>query len=136
MGVWLAQTTDAGPGEGKVYIYMSGGGTWGFSADAVAPWISDFVADAKRQDNIQKLAVASHGEAHLAVVVDMSQSGYGVWRGLLDSDGQALLPGTAPALPPPITHLWLFPSFPNGTGLAWSPVERWRRFSLVLESAP
>lgn len=134
LGVMHAQSyvpTGGADGAGVRLMLDGGGGAWGGSADSVAEWISTFVVDPRRCDNLTKLApaAAAAGEAHLAVFAQLGQVEFSVWRAIEDRDASGVVPRTAPVLPEPLTHLWLFASPGGATGLAWSSAGGWRRFT-------
>lgn len=113
---------------------QGGGGTWGGSAESVVSWIEAFTTSTRRRDNLDKLtdAAAVAGEAHLAVFADVHQVDFAVWRSIEDRDESGVIPTRAPALPAPLTHVWLFASPGGSTGLAWSINNGWSRFLCTL----
>jgi hypothetical protein len=119
------------PGRSETRIEVLpalGGGSWDGSAELVVEWINEFVASPRCADNLKKLTVAGATEGHLAVYAHMTQVSWPVWRALIDHYGTQVVPTTLPALPTPITHLWLFPSPGGTTGLAYDPLQSWYRF--------
>ena len=105
---------------------LSRGGTWGGAADAVSSWVTEFVNDPVRADNIRKLDRGGE-EAHLAIHVELSGAGYAVWQALLDEDRHGLLPGTDPRVPSTVTDIWLSTSFARADVLHWTTRSGWTR---------
>jgi hypothetical protein len=133
-GVHAASSYEPGSGGPTISLYLDRGEwAWDGTAEAVVAWIDRFMADPTRADNLRQLAAAAQGEAHLAVFADMGVDGT-VWRALFDESGTGVVPRIAPALVPPVTHLWLFANPPGRSGLAWHPHRGWHRFSCVLAS--
>jgi len=132
LGIIRATSTPAGANGAVVALGIElNGGAWAGSGESIVPWIESFTGDPSCSDNIHKLASASVGEAHLAVYAHMNSVPYSVWRALEDHGNTGVLPTTAPNLPSPITHVWLFPVPRASTGVAWAPDRGWFRFPLT-----
>lgn len=97
------------------------------TGDALAEWVSEWVADPVRADNLEKLAKSGADERHLFVVLpDFADAPFGVFD-LLTRDA-APLPTISPVLPPEVTHLWVLSVWTTADGVRWSPDGRWSHF--------
>lgn len=105
----------------------------GFSpstGDPLARWLSEWITDASRTDNLRKLAGSGAPERHLFVIVPGFHSGSFAVTDLLWSPG-APLPTAPPVLPEEITHAWAASTWESGDGFRWSPDTGWQRFTKV-----
>lgn len=105
----------------------------GFSpgtGDPLARWLSEWIPDASRTDNLRKLANSGASERHLFVLVTSFDSGSFAVSDLLISPN-APLPTIPPTLPGEITHVWAASTWDSGDGFRWSPDARWERFIKV-----
>lgn len=113
-------------GPHTIGVGLGRGGTWGFTADAIAHWVTEFVNDQKRQDNVIKLDRGGD-EAHLAIRVHLNGAGFAVYQGIIDQERHNLLPTDDPEVPSTITDLWLAVSFNEGDVLHWQRGAGWTR---------
>lgn len=106
------------------------GGYWPASGDPLAEWLSEWLADSKRADNVHKLASTDAEERHIFVLVPSFPSVPSAVNDLLAIPG-APLPTIVPGLPAGITHVWVMSIWDSGDGFRWSPVREWTRFEKV-----
>ncbi|MGV4985487.1 hypothetical protein ACVB8X_23170 [Streptomyces sp. NRAIS4] len=115
--------------EPQIRVYPTlGGGSWNGSAEYIVERVNEFVTAPRCADNLRKLTVPGAEEGHLAVYAHMTGVPWEVWRALVDHYGTQVVPAAIPELPTPVTHLWLFPSPGETTGLAYDPAQGWYRF--------
>jgi hypothetical protein len=102
------------------------------TAEALAGWIGDFLADARRADVRRKLAGSGAAQRHaFAIVPGSSGVPFSVLELLLRDDPP--LPEEAPDLPPEVSDVWIVSSWDSGVGFRWSSAEAtWRPFSKQL----
>ena len=105
----------------------------GFSpsnGDQIARWLSEWVPDASRTDNLRKLASSGAPECHLFVLLPGFDSGSFAVSDLLISPNVPL-PTIPPTLPKEITHVWAASTWDSGDGFRWSPDPAWEWFVKV-----
>jgi hypothetical protein len=127
----MQSTTDF-PGS----IYVTPDLPWdqvsGYAAatgDALASWISSFLADDDRADVRRKLMHAGTRERHAFVIASgFSGAPFGVTDLLMRHD--APLPTIEPRLPIEITDVWVASVWATGFGFRWASADRrWRTFA-------
>jgi hypothetical protein len=106
------------------------GGFSPLTGDPLAHYLSDWIIDSSRSDNLRKLDASGAPERHLFVVVPGFSSGSFAVSDLLISPS-APLPVVPPALPEQITHVWAASTWDSGDGFRWSPGAGWQRFVKV-----
>ena len=116
LGVTYAHR-DRQHGTAKVFFTMPGpGGMVDDTGASVPGWVSDFLADAARADVVLKLARsgATRTEVFIAVTLDGAP-----WSVVSYLTGEVtVVPTAAPTLPPPLTGVWVCPTY--GTkGVYW-----------------
>lgn len=113
------------PGHGKVSLTMDGvGGVVDSEGLAIPEWIAAFLNTPERAVVISKLARSGARHSHAFVIVDYAGAPWSV-QSYLDGD-LAALPPAAPALPLPLTGVWVV-STSNGIGVRWTGTH-WKRF--------
>jgi|SRR5579875_464676 len=106
------------------------GGFTPATGDLLATWLSEWVADPARSDNIQKLAASGATEKHLFVLVASFAPPGNVT--LILTEENPPLPTVPPSLPPEITHIWVMSMWIDwGNGLRWSRDDGWSQFEKV-----
>lgn len=112
-------------GTGKVYFSMPGkGGTVDAYGLAVPAWIGTFLRYPARRDVLEKLRRSGAPERHVFVIVDFGGVPWPVESYLINP--LKYVPDQAPALPPPVTHIWLVSTL-GRHGLYWNGTA-WQRF--------
>jgi len=100
------------------------------TGDPLARWLSEWVSNPSRADNLWKLERSGAPERHLFVLVPGFDSGsFAVSDLLITPD--APLPTIPPVLPAEITHVWAASTWDSGDGFRWSPDKAWERFAKV-----
>lgn len=84
------------------------GGYSPVTGDPLAQWLSEWIPDPSRADNLRKLARSGASERHLFVLVPGFNPAPFAVNDLLIAPG-APLPTIPPALPAEITHVWTIP---------------------------
>jgi hypothetical protein len=105
------------------------------TGDALASWLSEWVTDPSRADNLGKLARSGASERHLFVLVPGFNPAPFAVNDLLIASA-APLPTIPPALPPEITHIWTMSTWSSGDGFMWSPATDWTRFAKIAPQQP
>jgi hypothetical protein len=106
------------------------GGCSPTTGDPLARWVSEWVSNPSRADNLWKLERSGARERHLFILVPGFDSGsFAVSDLLIALD--APLPTIPPALPAEITHVWAASTWDSGDGFRWSPDVAWERFVKV-----
>jgi hypothetical protein len=100
------------------------------TGDALASWLSEWVKDPSRADNLGKLARSGASERHLFVLVPGFNPAPFAINDLLISPG-APIPTIQPALPAEITHIWTMSTWSSGDGFMWSRATDWTRFTKI-----
>lgn len=106
------------------------GGYSPITGDPLAQWLSEWVPDPSRTDNLRKLARSGVPERHLFVLVPGFNLAPFAVNDLLMAPN-APLPTMPPALPSEITHVWTVSTWSSGDGLRWSPETGWARFTKI-----
>jgi hypothetical protein len=114
-------------GPHTIDVGLAIGGVWGGTADGVPDWLTEFVNDPTRVDNIRKLDRAG-AESHLAIHVSHEGAGFNVTRGVNDDYRHGVLPADAPELPWTITDAWLSTWFATNDVLRWNRSTGWTRY--------
>ena len=108
----------------------------GFSAvtgDPLAKWLSEWIVEPSRVDNLRKLGDSGAHERHLFVLLPgFNQAPFAV-NDLLMAPGSPL-PTVPPNLPTEVTHAWVMSGWSTGDGFRWSPDTGWSRFTKVKPS--
>ena len=118
---------------GSIYVMIDQpleqmGGFVPGTGDPLAAWLSEWLVEPSRQDNIRKLVCSNARERHIFVLVPGFTSAPFAVIHLLVETG-APFPTIPPALPPGITHVWAMSMWESGDGFRWSPDHGWVRFS-------
>lgn len=105
------------------------GGWVASTGDALSEWISDWIIDPSRGDNLTKLRRSAAAEHHLFVIAPgiESTAPFSVTDLLMRAD--APLPTVAPVMPDGVTHVWIMGAWVNGRGFRWSPDCGWETFA-------
>lgn len=99
--------------------------------DALSAWLTEWVRDPSRSDNLRKLAASGQPERHLVVILrGFSATPFDVQDLLLRDDPP--LPTQSLDLPPEITHAWTMSGWSSRHGLRWDPDTGWSKFSKLL----
>jgi hypothetical protein len=106
------------------------GGFSPVTGDPLAVWLSGWIVEPSRSDNIRKLATSDARERHLFVLVPGFNRAPFAVNDLLMVPG-APLPAVAPTLPSGVTHIWAMSTWSTGDGFRWSPDSGWTRFVKV-----
>lgn len=100
------------------------------TGDPLARWLSEWVSNPSRTDNLRKLERSSAPEHHLFILVaGFDSESFAVSDLLIAPD--APLPTIPPVLPAEITHVWTASTWDSGDGFRWSPDKAWERFAKV-----
>lgn len=100
------------------------------TGNPLARWLSEWVTDPSRTDNLWKLQRSGAPERHLFILVPGFNSGSFAISDLLMAP-DAPLSTTPPTLPAEITHVWAASTWDFGDGFRWSPDKAWERFAKV-----
>jgi len=106
------------------------GGYSPITGDPLARWLSEWIPDPSRADNLRKLARSGASERHLFVLLPGFNPAPFAVNDLLIAPN-APLPTIAPTLPAEITHVWTMSTWSSGDGFRWSPETGWARFAKV-----
>jgi hypothetical protein len=103
----------------------------GFSpanGDPLAKWVSEWILESSREDNLRKLADSGVGERHLFVLLPgFNRAPFAVNDLLMEPS--APLPAISPSLPAAVTHIWTMSMWDGGNGFRWAPDTNWKRFA-------
>jgi hypothetical protein len=103
------------------------GGVVPHHTNALADWLSSWISDPIRADNLRKLAASGADERHLFVIFrGFSGAPFQVADALMRDEAQP--PEMDPDLPPELTHLWAVSLWNMGHGFRWAPDTGWTRF--------
>lgn len=103
------------------------GGAVADHTNALPQWMSSWISDPTRADNLRKLAASGADERHLFVIFrGFSGAPFQVADALMRDEAQP--PDVDPDLPPEITHLWAVSLWNMGHGFRWAPDTGWTRF--------
>ena len=122
--------------QGSIYVMLPErsleqmGGYSPATGDPLARWLTDWVSDSSRTDNLWKLGRSGAPERHLFILVSGFDSGSYAVSDLLIAPG-APLPTMPPVLPAEITHVWAASTWDSGDGFRWSPDGAWERFGKI-----
>lgn len=95
--------------------------------NALPEWMSSWISDPIRADNLRKLSASGADERHLFVIFrGFSGAPFQVADALMRNEAQP--PDVDPDLPPEITHLWVVSLWNMGHGFRWAPDTGWTRF--------
>lgn len=117
-----------------IEVALGFGGSWDRTADAVSAWVTDFVNDPDRIDNVRKLD-SGGAESHIAIHVSFDGAGINVARGVNDDYHEGILPACDPDLPVTITDLWLSTSFETNDVLRWTRGNGWIRYARLNDAS-
>jgi len=111
------------------------GGAVASTGDALSEWISKWIIEPLRSDNLRKLQRSAVGERHLFVIIPGfgSMASFPVTDLLMRTD--APLPTVNPQLPSEITHVWVMGTW-AAHGFRWSPDQGWKTFASNAELDP
>jgi hypothetical protein len=130
--VHAAQGSTAHPGS--VYVMPPErplnqmGGFRPSNGDALAKWISEWISDPSRSDNLSKLSCSGMLERHLFVLLPgFNRASFAVNNFLMESDAPA--PSIPPALPSKLTHVWAMSTWDSEIGFRWALDTGWMRFT-------
>ncbi len=128
----LQGTTDH---PGSIYVMPPDrlsrmGGYSPITGDPLARWLSEWIPDPSRTDNLRKLASSGASERHLFVLLPGFNAAPFAVNDLLIAPN-APLPVIPPTLPSEITHVWTMSTWSSGDGFWWSPGTGWARFAKV-----
>ncbi len=128
----LQVTTDY---PGSIYVMpperlSEMGGYSPITGDSLAMWLSEWVPDPSRADNLRKLTRSGASERHLFVLLPGFNSAPFAVNDLLMAPN-APLPTVAPTLPAEITQVWTMSTWSSGDGFRWSPETGWARFAKI-----
>jgi hypothetical protein len=120
------------PGSIYLTVDIDGERSGGFIADdsnAVAAWLSEFLADDERSDVRHKLERSGLPERHAFVIVPgFSEAPFTATDPLARDD--APVPTVPPSLPAEISHVWVMSTWSSRWGFRWSPSPiGWQRFA-------
>ena len=102
------------------------------TGEPLAQWLGDWISDPSQDHNIKKLSESDARERHIVVVVAaLTTAPFPVIDLLLRPD--APTPTSAPAVPYPITHVWVMSTWTSGAFFGWSRQTGWRRFDKVFD---
>jgi hypothetical protein len=109
------------------------GGFVSETGDPLAIWLSDWISDSRRADNLKKLGNSGVDERHLVVIV----AGFGnvpfhVTDILMRDD--APLPTILLSVPSEISHIWTMSTLPRAVGIRWSRSGQWERFDKLIDT--
>jgi hypothetical protein len=101
------------------------------TGDPLARWLSDWISQPKRSDNLRKLSASSTDERHLFVIVaGLGDVPFQVTDLLIRNGAH---PPTIPLiLPPEVTHVWVMSTWSAGLGFRWSPSGQWQTFEKLI----
>jgi hypothetical protein len=125
LGVAVRGSAAPPPGKsGEIYLLPEGiYGPSELSWQPLLGWIDEFLHSIRTADVRKKLAATDAAERHAFIAASFTTPGAAYFA--LDDDWRPELPDQAPALPPEITHLWVW-SVPALTRcLAWFPGTGW-----------
>lgn len=105
------------------------GGCVANDSNAVAEWVSEFLAGEERSDVRDKLDRSDSLDRHAFVILStFSKAPFAATDPLTRDDAPA--PTVLPTLPAEITHVWAMSTWSSGWGFRWSPMPvGWQRFS-------
>jgi hypothetical protein len=106
------------------------GGSSPVNGDRLFAWLSTWIPDPSRTDNLRKLARSGAADRHLFVLVPGFNEAPFAVNDLLITPNMPL-PTIPPVLPPEITHVWTASTWDSGDGFRWSPEAGWTRFVKV-----
>ena len=111
------------------------GGFSPVNGDPLAKWLSEWIVESSREDNLRKLADSGAGERHLFVLLPgFNRAPFAVNDLLMEPS--APLPAIPPSLPAAVTHIWTMSMWDSGNGFRWAPDTSWTRFVKVEPRAP
>lgn len=106
VGITAAHRVDRSDPTGKVNLMLPGiGGAVDDNGTQVAGWVSEFLNDEQRADNLYKLKMSGAPECHIFIPIRFSGAPFAVesyFTGDLEK-----LPQDAPVLPSPVDCVWL-----------------------------
>jgi len=109
------------------------GGFVSETGDPLAIWLSDWISDSRRADNLKKLGNSGVDERHLVVIV----AGFGNVpfhvTDILTRD-VAPLPTIPLSVPSDISHIWTMSTWSRGVGIRWSRSGQWERFDKLINT--
>lgn len=119
---------------GSIYLTVEldddrSGGCIADHSNAVADWVSEFLADEGRADVRDKLARSGAPQRHAFVIVPgFSEAPFAAADPLARNDSPT--PSVPPTLPAEITHVWVTSTWSSRWGFRWSPMPiGWERFA-------
>lgn len=103
------------------------GGAVSDVADALPPWVGDFLAAPEQADVIGKLGHVLASERHVFVILPaFTTAPFKVCDALMRAE--IAPPSQPPHLPEPVTDVWLVSTWDAGTGFRWSGATGWVTF--------
>lgn len=128
--VSLRQSRTEFPGSVYFLLDLPSERSGGWVADhgnALPAWVSEWLGSPGQADVLAKLASADVDKRHAFVFVPvLSTAPFGVADLLMRENSP--LPTDAPALPPPVSHVWAVSMWSSGCGFRWSAGRGWDRF--------
>ncbi len=119
---------------GSIYVTpeipLERSGGWAApTGDAIPGWLSEWIVDPSRPDNLAKLRRSGAAERHLFVIAPGMESTAPFSVTDLLMRAGAPLPTVPPTLPEEVTHVWIMGGWVGGQGFRWSAEQGWSTFA-------